>query len=302
LRQLTDGKRRLDTDLRQDSDKLATRRPHLHAKASMNTSSLASYGPAPATTNIWVSHSNALVTAGLVATMQRIRGCQVRSGAGVDDVRGAAAHLPIDLLIADSAALARSATKRQEAASNGSCPKPQIVLMTINDGTDAGPLPPGISASLPMDCAQDDLLNTVCGLIGFSLSTADASRSDRETPGSPPATAASPRGGIAPSALRRVREHIELNLGEHLDIDHLAMLTGLSACHFSRAFRQSMGVPPHRYLISRRVAAAATLVESTDRPLSEIALEVGFSDQSHFTRVFSAQIGESPRRFRHQHR
>jgi AraC-like DNA-binding protein len=234
--------------------------------------------------------------------MQRIRGCQVQSGASADDAREGAGPLPIDLLIADSAALARSVAKRQEMRSNGNYSKPQIVLMTVNDGTDAGPLPPGISASLSMDCAQDDLLETVCGLIGFSISTAEVSCSGREAPRRPQTTAASPRGGIAPSALRRVREHIERNLGEHLDIDHLAMLTGLSGCHFSRAFRQSMGVPPHRYLISRRVAAAARLVASTDRPLSEIALDVGFSDQSHFTRVFSAQIGESPRRFRHQRR
>ena len=103
-------------------------------------------------------------------------------------------------------------------------------------------------------------------------------------------------------ALRRVRDHIETNLGAHIDIDYLAALTGLSACHFSRAFKQSMGVPPHQYLISRRVVAAALLIESTDKPLSQIALDVGFSDQSHFTRVFSAQVGESPRRFRHQRR
>jgi AraC-like DNA-binding protein len=115
-------------------------------------------------------------------------------------------------------------------------------------------------------------------------------------------SASRPRGGIAPMALRRVRDHIETNLGAHIDIDYLAALTGLSACHFSRAFKQSMGVPPHQYLISRRVVAAALLIESTDKPLSQIALDVGFSDQSHFTRVFSAQVGESPRRFRHQRR
>jgi len=121
---------------------------------------------------------------------------------------------------------------------------------------------------------------------------------DRDEPPVP----SRPRGGIAPSALRRVREHIDRNLAEHIEISDLAMLAGLSPCHFSRAFKQSMGMPPHRYLTSRRVQEAARLIESTDKPMFEIALDVGFSDQSHFTRVFSVQIGESPGRFRHQRR
>jgi AraC-like DNA-binding protein len=76
----------------------------------------------------------------------------------------------------------------------------------------------------------------------------------------------------------------------------------LSEFHFARAFKQSLGVPPHRYLIQRRIARAAEIVKTTDKPLSEVALDVGFSDQSHFTRLFVRVTGETPRAFRHRHR
>jgi AraC-like DNA-binding protein len=259
----------------------------------MNTSAFPSYVVSPLGANILVSHSNAMVSAGLVATMQRISGCEVQSSAGGDGFdspfRG------VDLLVADSASLDRWAAKQGGRGPNGVRPKPHIVLMaaTSEAAAAAGPFPPEISAYLSMNCAQDDLLKTVCSLIGSVL-----------PPGASiePPSASCPRGGIAPSALRRVREHVEMNLGERIDVGHLATLTGLSACHFSRAFKQSVGMPPHRYLTSRRILAAAKMIESTNLPMAEIALELGFSDQSHFTRVFTAHIGQSPSRFRHQRR
>jgi transcriptional regulator GlxA family with amidase domain len=111
-----------------------------------------------------------------------------------------------------------------------------------------------------------------------------------------------PRGGMAFGVLRRVREHIEHKLADKVSLRELAVIAGLSAGHFSRAFRQSVGVSPHRYLQQRRVATAADLIRSTNRPLVEIALSVGFSDQSHFTRVFARARGETPTAFRRRHR
>src|ERR1700712_1622061 len=144
---------------------------------------------------------------------------------------------------------------------------------------------------------EGELLGAVCGLLESALKRMRSPAVGRETATAASTSTSSPRGGIAPSALRRVRDHIDSNLAEHIEISDLATITGLSPCHFSRAFKQSMGMPPHRYLISRRVAQATQLIETTDRPMYEIALDVGFSDQSHFTRVFSAQVGESPSRF-----
>jgi AraC-like DNA-binding protein len=109
-------------------------------------------------------------------------------------------------------------------------------------------------------------------------------------------------GGIAPGALRRVREHVEQKLSETLELSELAAVAGLSQCHFSRAFKQSVGETPHRYLMQRRVSAAIELIKHTDQRLTDISLSVGFSDQSHFTRTFVKHTGETPRAFRHRHR
>ena len=110
------------------------------------------------------------------------------------------------------------------------------------------------------------------------------------------------RGGLAPGALRRVKERIEASLADRISLDQLAKIAGLSGCHFSRAFRQSVGVPPHRYILSRRIAAAARLIEETNRALIDIALACGFSDHSHFTRSFVRITGETPREYRRRHR
>lgn len=111
-----------------------------------------------------------------------------------------------------------------------------------------------------------------------------------------------PRGGLAPGALRRVRDHIEDRLAEKIELRELAAIAGLSECHFARAFKQSLGLPPHRYLILRRIAAAAELIKNTDQLLTDVSLRVGFCDQSHFTRVFARTTGETPSAFRHRHR
>jgi AraC-like DNA-binding protein len=106
------------------------------------------------------------------------------------------------------------------------------------------------------------------------------------------------RGGLAAGTLRRIREHIERELANPISLHDMAAMAGLSDCHFARAFRQSVGMPPHRYLMKRRVEKAAMLIQRTDRPLSEIALEVGCSDQSHFSRLVARATGQTPRALR----
>jgi AraC-like DNA-binding protein len=113
---------------------------------------------------------------------------------------------------------------------------------------------------------------------------------------------APPRGGLAPGVKRRICELIDRDYSKALLLSDLAEIAKLSAYHFARAFKQSLGIPPHRYLLERRIAAAADLVRNSDRCLSDIALEVGFSDQSHFTRLFVRHMGETPRDFRRRHR
>ena len=106
------------------------------------------------------------------------------------------------------------------------------------------------------------------------------------------------RGGLPPRALRKVREFIEANIDQKIGIDALARAVGLSMFHFARAFKQSEGVTPHGYLVRRRVSRAKELLAGTDLPLSEIAVAVGFSDQSHCARRFREHVGVCPRDYR----
>lgn len=106
------------------------------------------------------------------------------------------------------------------------------------------------------------------------------------------------RGGLSPGVRRRVREHVEANLGETLSVARLAALVGLSRCHFARAFKQSEGVTPRHFIFTCRVRRAQELLAKTDWPLAQIALAAGFSDQSHCSRRFHELVGITPSKYR----
>jgi AraC family transcriptional regulator len=105
---------------------------------------------------------------------------------------------------------------------------------------------------------------------------------------------ASQRGGLAPHQERRAKELITANLNGDVSLNRLAAECGLSPRHFARAFRQSTGVSPHRWLMRYRVARARQLLANPRLSLTQIALACGFSDQSHFTRAFTAAAGATP--------
>jgi len=120
-----------------------------------------------------------------------------------------------------------------------------------------------------------------------------------------PKRRAPPAGGMAPWQVRRVQRHIEANLSSRLATADLAALVGLSENYFARAFKISVGAPPHAFVISRRVAQAKTLMMESDLPLSQIALAIGLSDQAHLSRLFRRHVGTTPsawRRRRPRHR
>ena len=114
----------------------------------------------------------------------------------------------------------------------------------------------------------------------------------------PTATTAYSRGGLAPRVVRRVREYIDTNIEQRISIEALAKVANLSVCYFVRAFKQSVGVTPHDYLIRQRVERTMALLSGTDMSLSEIALAAGFADQSHCARRFRQHVGMSPRDYR----
>ena len=104
----------------------------------------------------------------------------------------------------------------------------------------------------------------------------------------------------APSTLDRAREYIHDRIAEEISLDDLGTETGLTKFHLLRAFRNRFGLPPHAYQLRQRVLQAKRLLKSFSP--SYVALECGFSDQSHFTRVFRAHTGTTPRRYIEQFR
>lgn len=107
-----------------------------------------------------------------------------------------------------------------------------------------------------------------------------------------------PPGRLAPGTLRRVIDYLHAHLGETVPLADLAAVGGLSPFHFARAFKATVGVPPHRYLTEMRLAQARVLLASTERPVSAIALGLGFDTPSHFCTAFRARVGTSPSAFR----
>jgi AraC-like DNA-binding protein len=102
------------------------------------------------------------------------------------------------------------------------------------------------------------------------------------------------RGGLPPVVTRRVCEYVESHLDQKISLDALASMAGLSTHHFARAFHQTVGMPPHSYLLSRRLERAERMLSETRLPLAEIAVATGFSDQSHLARHFRRRTGISP--------
>ena len=102
------------------------------------------------------------------------------------------------------------------------------------------------------------------------------------------------RRALAPWQVDRATRFIDANLQKKITISDVAALTRLSASHFSRAFRATVGEAPHAYIMRRRVERAQRLIRVTNQPLVEIALECGFADQAHLTKLFRRVVGICP--------
>jgi AraC-like DNA-binding protein len=110
------------------------------------------------------------------------------------------------------------------------------------------------------------------------------------------------RGGLPAWQTRRVFAHVEANLCRRIPIRELAQLLDLSASHFCRAFKCTLGVSPRDYVLRRRIELAQGLMLTTSEPLSSIALKCGMCDQAHFTRSFHRIVGETPYAWRRTRR
>lgn len=106
------------------------------------------------------------------------------------------------------------------------------------------------------------------------------------------------KGGLAAHQRRQLVDYIEQQLAEPISLGQLAGLCALSEYHFARMFRTSFGLPPHQYVLTRRLAQAQALLRSGSMPLGEIALACGFSSASHFTNRFRQAMGATPGEYR----
>lgn len=272
---------------------------------------------------IVISHALPLVSVGLLGMLSGMPDCDVRIwSAELQRQYGSPRNAGAHVLVSDPAGGA-------EILGRGSAHSlPELVLIVSDQELDGArfPLVRAPAAYLPIAADRHRVIQTV-RKVGASARSRpgpapapqakdDAARTSRaetalELPrrrdtsdGARPCSLhqAPPRGGLSPFALQRVCRHVEERLGDKVSPRELAAIAGFSVSHFSRAFKESVGVPPHRYISWRRVEAAANLIRDTARPLAEISLAVGFSDQSHFTRMFLRLIGETPGAFRRRHR
>jgi AraC family transcriptional regulator len=107
-----------------------------------------------------------------------------------------------------------------------------------------------------------------------------------------------PHGGLPAAALRSVTDYVEENLAKGLTLEEISAVAHMSPFHFSRLFKASTGLSPHRYVVVRRVERAKELLAKTALPLHEVARLAGFTDQSHLAKHFRRHLGVTPSRFR----
>jgi transcriptional regulator GlxA family with amidase domain len=100
-----------------------------------------------------------------------------------------------------------------------------------------------------------------------------------------------------PALLRRLlraKDRMDAASEEDWPVERLANVSGVSDAHFARSFKEAFGVPPHRYLLTRRIERAKALLRDSDAPIIEIAFQTGWNSLGTFGRVFRDVTGESP--------
>ena len=105
-------------------------------------------------------------------------------------------------------------------------------------------------------------------------------------------------GGLNSSQLSRVTDYINDCLTQTIKVQDMAKLLGISRFHFSRLFKQTIGMSPHQYVMQQRIELAKQLLKQ-DLAIADIALECGFNSHSHLGKYFRAMTGMIPKAYRH---
>ena len=116
------------------------------------------------------------------------------------------------------------------------------------------------------------------------------------------AATSSAKSGLAAWQMVRVQAYIDKNLHRPILVRQLSAVVRRSQAHFSRKFKLAVGEPPHAYVMRRRLQKACHLMMASETSLSEIAMNVGFSDQAHLSRLFKQSFGKSPSDWRRERR
>ena len=106
------------------------------------------------------------------------------------------------------------------------------------------------------------------------------------------------KDGLPDYLLRRLDEYIQGNLAANITLADMAQVIGLSTSHLTRLFKQTQGMSLYQYVIRCRITHAKQLLKHKHLTIAEIAIQVGFTDQSHFTHHFKRQVGITPKAFR----
>ncbi|MBN1377902.1 MAG: helix-turn-helix transcriptional regulator [Gammaproteobacteria bacterium] len=93
-------------------------------------------------------------------------------------------------------------------------------------------------------------------------------------------------------------DYINENIAEDITLESLSSLTHYSSYHFAHLFKKSFGIAPHQYLIKCRIEKAKQLLKDTNMNIAQITLEIGYENQSHFTKLFKQMVGVTPGAYR----
>jgi transcriptional regulator GlxA family with amidase domain len=98
--------------------------------------------------------------------------------------------------------------------------------------------------------------------------------------------------------LLRAKDRMDQASEEEWPVERLASVSGVSEAHFARSFKEAFGIPPHRYLLTRRIEKATALLRDTDLPITDVAVMTGWSSLGTFGRIFRDITGKAPGEFR----